>query len=294
MKRIFNVICIASLCISILTPIISAHSGKTDASGGHYNDYTGEYHYHHGYSAHSHYDIDGDGVIDCPYDFKDKTSQNNFSSSAKNNTNDNITDSVGNNTNSAKNGESSSWAYWSIGGMSLVVCVMFFIIRAKNKEMAERESEILSLTEGLRNLEESIEGMEQSCIAPYVKEVDNLTSQVDSLQKQLKNSNSENIQLKQKVQNMEKAPAGITFAEDGMPIFWKKSDDKPYGDYTVFYSPKSRIYHVDRWCGSYSARRQHIFNVIRIGTPCKKCAEGFFDFTSVPTWFTNDQNQSNL
>jgi hypothetical protein len=50
-----------------------AHPGRTDGSGGHYNRSTGEYHYHHGYSAHDHYDMDKDGDVDCPYDFNDKT-----------------------------------------------------------------------------------------------------------------------------------------------------------------------------------------------------------------------------
>lgn len=49
-----------------------AHSGKTDAYGGHYNKSTGEYHYHHGYGAHNH--INGE----CPYDFDDKTNHNKY------------------------------------------------------------------------------------------------------------------------------------------------------------------------------------------------------------------------
>lgn len=52
-----------------------AHSGRTDSSGGHYNRSTGEYHYHHGYSAHQH----ENGV--CPYDFDDKTGSSSGSSS---------------------------------------------------------------------------------------------------------------------------------------------------------------------------------------------------------------------
>lgn len=51
----------------ILCVTVSAHSGKTDANGGHYDRSTGEYHYHHGYPAHQH----TDGV--CPYDFVDQT-----------------------------------------------------------------------------------------------------------------------------------------------------------------------------------------------------------------------------
>ena len=41
---------------------VAAHSGGTDANGGHYDRSTGEYHYHHGYPAHQH----TNGV--CPYE----------------------------------------------------------------------------------------------------------------------------------------------------------------------------------------------------------------------------------
>lgn len=59
---------IVFLLFSMIVPAF-AHSGGTDANGGHTDHSTGQYHYHHGYSAHSHYDVDYDGDIDCPYDF---------------------------------------------------------------------------------------------------------------------------------------------------------------------------------------------------------------------------------
>lgn len=52
----------AACCALLLTSFASAHSGKTDASGGHWDNSTGEYHYHHGYPAHQH----TNGI--CPYD----------------------------------------------------------------------------------------------------------------------------------------------------------------------------------------------------------------------------------
>lgn len=54
----------------------SAHGGKTDSNGGHYDRSTGEYHYHHGYPAHKH--TNGK----CPYNFKDKTGEGSGSSSS--------------------------------------------------------------------------------------------------------------------------------------------------------------------------------------------------------------------
>ena len=48
-----------------MSTIVFAHSGGTDANGGHYDHSSGEYHYHHGQPAHQHYDIDGDGKKEC-------------------------------------------------------------------------------------------------------------------------------------------------------------------------------------------------------------------------------------
>lgn len=62
MKRVL--LCL--LALLVLCVPASAHPGKTDSKGGHYNRSTGEYHYHHGHPAHQHVD----GV--CPYDFATK------------------------------------------------------------------------------------------------------------------------------------------------------------------------------------------------------------------------------
>ena len=68
-RRILFVLFI--LLIALLsTLIVSAHSGRTDSNGGHYDEEAGEYHYHHGYPAHYH--TNGK----CPYDYDDKTNHN--------------------------------------------------------------------------------------------------------------------------------------------------------------------------------------------------------------------------
>jgi hypothetical protein len=60
LKRFFALVFVGIIAFS-LAVIGFAHPGKTDGDGGHYNHDTGEYHYHHGYSAHQH----PNGV--CPY-----------------------------------------------------------------------------------------------------------------------------------------------------------------------------------------------------------------------------------
>ena len=81
MKRFLKIVCVVVL-LSLFTITASAHSGRTDSNGGHYDSSTGKYHYHHGYSAHQHYDMDGDGINDCPYEFEDKTNHNNAPSNS--------------------------------------------------------------------------------------------------------------------------------------------------------------------------------------------------------------------
>lgn len=60
-------IAVALLLLLYVVPVL-AHSGRTDSDGGHTDSSTGEYHWHHGYPAHQHYDVDGDGLLECPYD----------------------------------------------------------------------------------------------------------------------------------------------------------------------------------------------------------------------------------
>ncbi len=69
---------ISLFLIFACSQLVQAHPGKTDSQGGHYDWDTGEYHFHHGYPAHSH-----EGGT-CPYDFVDKTGDNSGDSSGGN------------------------------------------------------------------------------------------------------------------------------------------------------------------------------------------------------------------
>lgn len=76
-KRILLcILCSVLLLFSMSALTVYAHPGGTDSNGGHRDRTTGEYHYHHGYEAHDHYDSDGDGVLDCPFDFDDQAGTN--------------------------------------------------------------------------------------------------------------------------------------------------------------------------------------------------------------------------
>ncbi len=80
-KRIILFILCSVLLFFLPIPTAYAHPGRTDRNGGHTDRSSGKYHYHHGYEAHDHYDVDRNGSIDCPYDFDDQTGRNSESSS---------------------------------------------------------------------------------------------------------------------------------------------------------------------------------------------------------------------
>lgn len=122
-----------------------AHSGRTDANGGHYESATGEYHYHHGYPAHQHYDMDGDGIVDCPYEFDNQTGKNSGSSSSgeKRETNNAVFASE----NSEKNEGGSNWLTVMLSILVypagfFALCFLFSlpgIIRDRKKYKIEKE-----------------------------------------------------------------------------------------------------------------------------------------------------------
>ena len=133
--------------------------------------------------------------------------------------------------------------------------------------------------------EKRIKALEKR-ISTLSQDNNNLSETNKVLESRLEDLDNKIEYYKQVIENIKKAPNGISFAFDGMPIYFKTNLEKPYGDYTVWYSRKSNIYHTDRFCASWESNKTHIFNVIEKGRPCKKCAEGFFNFTEVPHWFT--------
>jgi len=132
------ILCLLIFIAFSLPRSVLAHSGKTDSSGGHYDHGTGEYHYHHGYSAHDHWDMDDDGDIDCPYNFDDQTNHN---SGLTSNGNSSVSSGKNNASTTEQTEESivPEFMYWIIGFLVVVIIVMYCIIRGKNETIASNE-----------------------------------------------------------------------------------------------------------------------------------------------------------
>lgn len=279
MKR---VICILLVIVFCFPFVVYAHPGRTDSSGGHTDKSTGKYHYHHGYSAHDHYDMDKDGDLDCPYDFDDNTSHKIGSS---------VTTSSNNISDKSEVKKVPAWVYWAFGGLCFIITVLFFSNRSKSDTISEmkqlHQSEIDLMVEfcNAKIEEKNASDAELERIKSAIEEA-KATEKMISCSIFSERMELSNIRRKRCLKKH--APLYVTFSDDGMPVYWKPRPDKPYGDYTVFISLGSKIYHTDPHCGGYHTKKNHIFNVIDHARPCKKCAEGFFDFSSVPEWFTNE------
>ena len=161
-----------------------AHPGKTDSKGGHTDWSTGEYHYHHGYSAHQHYDMDGDGKADCPYDFKDATDHRSGSSNSGTGKSNYITSPTTSATEpptpstvpiapktTTKKEEAKpvpAWIYWCFGILLIVILVMCKIIRDKDWQMKEQERLFRSREEAQkRDMSKGLEAFHNALVEKY-------------------------------------------------------------------------------------------------------------------------------
>lgn len=316
------------LALILCVPISAgAHAGDTDASGGHYDHSTGEYHYHHGYPAHQHYDMDGDGFRDCPYDFDDQTGANSGSSSSSGGSTDftplTYRDGFSDGydygygdgqeegydagyKDGQENGHSEGYSkgaeslYGLIGFLVLcliALCIAFCIV-IKRKNDIERnysiaasqyEKKLKSFSDAKDNLK-AIQSATTELQQKHDQVAAKLTLEQNTLLELRKETVREQLVLESTRkcrQRIKEAPPDITFAEDGEPVYWKPDVNKPYGDYTVYLNKTGTIYHTDRFCASYSSSVRHIFTVISTSRPCEKCAKHAFDFTSVPDWYSH-------
>lgn len=326
MRKKLPALALACFLIFVAPLSVSAHKGRTDSNGGHTNHSTGEYHYHHGYPAHQHSDMDGDGILDCPYDFDDQTNHKSSSSSTpKESTPATEATKSASNSNSKKEGNTLSMVGWVI---SFILGIALFASLSHNDTESRRSQEIIHGYDIAAKLQqdeyESEKDKLNRKVSYLASKVDEYKSLTNDLQSKLNECESElshiksislcdnnespddknlalSLQLEQKnsvIQQMSddlkickiicRIPKSVSFHPNGMPIFHNPDTSKPYGDWTVYINQKSGIYHLDYFCSPYSSECSHLFNVL--GTdirPCKKCASGRIHLSGIPLWYTN-------
>lgn len=143
-----------SLCMImalLLLTVASAHSGRTDGRGGHYDSATGEYHYHHGYRAHQHTDLDGDGKADCPYNFDDQTGARSGTSSSKGTSVTSVS------SDKPTEAEKQTVTFWSLIPLALLLFpfampVIIFVLSIAKAPFRRKKERLATLNQCMRDL----------------------------------------------------------------------------------------------------------------------------------------------
>lgn len=279
-----------------------AHPGNTNGDGGHYDRSTGEYHYHHGYPAHDHYDMDGDGIIDCPYDFDDKTGENSGSSSSGGgySYNYSVTEETIRRPRVTAPAPTEPKREEVTGNMNAIytAIVMFVVgaivlgIQASSHRDEKNRLEMLNQEKTAENQKLNrelakaniIHQSDEKMIANLKAEVSRLSGidrkcedyeeRYNALLEMVRRKNQGVVldgysiqtpvskEILDKLNCKIEIPEHTFFTEEGLPVFLDRHSRSPYGEYTVFTVPNGSIYHADSLCAGYKAKPIHLFYTI--------------------------------
>ena len=300
-KRILLcILCSVLLLFSMSVLSVHAHPGGTDSNGGHRDRTTGEYHYHHGYEAHDHYDVDGDGVIDCPFDFDDQTGVNSGTSSKNSISGDkyqiiippnfpifpsypliDIPETPTPHQSSIDNDSETKGTYYTppetstpnaqteiktFFFFSSLIALSFFIL-IKLRDFPKSKSTDAS------NISSQITTTQTTHSQPSHR---NMQANISQSNEALSFCDFFNV-------DDPGFPSDIHFIDGYIPVKGNVTSDKPYGDFTVYVTLNGKRYHRNRACPKSVIIAMHIYETGFRYSPCSKCAAGTNNHA--PEWY---------
>ena len=282
-------VAVALVALIYVVPVL-AHSGRTDSQGGHYDSETGEYHFHHGYPAHQHYDIDGDGKPDCPYEFDDKTGSRSGSSSGSSAKAAKESGAKVTTTQAAAEGEdragiTSAIVGWCTAGVATLAA--FALWRNGEAEGKAHNEAMDGLRKTLRQETSKVEA-QAKLIDTFEQRGREQQAEILALKRENAAKQAEADRANRELDRQQgRIPRDIAFAPDGMPAYWRPDSERPYGSYTVYIRRDSGIYHLDPYCAGWAPEVGHLFDVLETPLrPCKRCAAGRLPVEKIPAWYT--------
>lgn len=277
MKRITLSVFICLCTVILILPVSAfAHSGNTDANGGHYDHSTWEYHYHHGMSAHNHYDINDDGYLDCPFEF-DFNTIGVYEKTADKAYNEGYDE-----------GYDIGWSNGNDDGW--------------NSATHEYESKISELKEEhnkkIKSVRKATIFFTLAISAPLLITLTASTilerkeKEIEIVRKNQSDAESravlaENrvvlIESGKKPELAENVPSDVVLKHVIIPISSLTSPNCPYGSYTIYTSAHGSKYHCRRGCGN-ATKPSHFYLKDPDLEPCKNCVSRDMQHLSVPDW----------
>lgn len=278
-KQYFRLIlfAVALIMLCSLTVPVLAHSGKTDDDGGHYDNEAGEYHYHHGYPAHDHYDMDGDGYVDCPYDFDDRTGWNSGSSGSSSKHSTDVAEQEGGTV------PVLTVVFICVAFVVVLVVAIVKIVKLSDKsrrfytQLTDSQCEVNRLSKDVMHKDDTIVKQEKKIVS--------LMSRTNELTEELFYSERRYYQhlygSKTKAEIMN-APKGGGVGLDGMPYcFTQVNDEREWGDYTAFIAIGGKRFHSREGCSGANIPINAVNIDYRTRCPCERCKPTFPDLM----WF---------
>lgn len=292
MNRCFTAF--AVVCALMLPISVSAHAGGTDSQGGHWDHGSGTYHFHHGYPAHSHVDQDGDGVLDCPYNFEDNTANASGNTGGGTGGAVSLSYTEGYNKGHAQGYKEGYTKGKEDGYSSGQRDLRLQLEREYNEKLESEKSEhgwsvvIAILIAGSpvligvhlflceRKLEKERERHEEE--KRKIKE-DMRQSQNMAILKRISPGTEEYVKL----------PAGVQLDLKCIPVKGFVTEARPFGDYTVYVSANGSCYHRKESCCK-GARPVHLFSLPGKIEACKTCTRNWPHESIVPEWYRQIKN----
>jgi hypothetical protein len=291
------------LSVSVLASNVYAHSGGTDENGGHTDHSTGDYHYHHGYPAHDHYDMDGDGDLDCPYEFDDRTGYTSGATSGHNS-------SYG--TQSASGNQSSSTMYsagYDAGyadGKESGYDAGYEDGKDAGYERGYKKGYINGEADMEIAMDDQIDAANDSLWLSAIigtpvlvilisfifgrirdKRENLLYSEIRTLKKQLYDERNIRVldadvsSIRESAKNI---PENVRLISVFLPVKGNATKQKPYGEYTAFASQYGSSYHCKYNCCN-ATTPMHIFQILGNLKPCARCVPKEMQQNSLPEWY---------
>lgn len=260
-RRIIKYLTCSMSALCLLSCIAFAHSGGTDADGGHYNRSTGEYHWHHGYSAHQHYDIDGDGVLDCPIEYEAQSSK----SASVNGLDDDY----------GVLGERDAYMFGEANGKS----------DAKGWLEKNSSSDDESVNKSFAAFGYCAAAVGGAAVCFVASKTIQNRKQHAAEKAKFEAERQAFIEKigDKRLRDIAGVPPRIRFTNAGYPV---DNNDRAFGSYTVYISKSGRCYHQKPGCCS-ARNAEHFFKAKWIYSPCSKCCTRQM---SIPAWY-NEYNK---
>ena len=289
-RRVVLPIATLVICVSLFAIESYAHPGRTDANNGHTDHSTGEYHYHHGRPAHGHYDIDGDGDIDCPYDFESTPKKSSAISGAdisidyKTTYNSGYSDGYDDGitwgeqersafiqtTSKELQAKLSDQKAVSISTGIIAAVIILCLSSKLNKQKQENEK-----LNSMLNLQREGHGKLKSDISKIIFLAERTAPEENKNAIRTFSEKYGTIPID--------FPPDVYFTKGFIPVKGSVTEDRPFGDFTVYVSDTGRKYHVNRHCVPTSLRAIHIYKTGSHYYFCSRCAK--FSDNHPPKWY---------